>query len=465
MTNYIQISAGYSGKSAFSRRWLSYLLLGLTTNVAFWASGFLYLKVTPPTYISYSAVNLPGSSTNANVSLPGIGQASYENISPYASSSSQDPRENYKFIAQSEPVLKAAAANLNMSLGEFGEPRIKVVDNTTVMTVEFKGTSPHEAQNKSLAFHKALEARLNELRSQEAVRRDVGFQTGLNSSQKKLQIAQKNLSNYKASSGLNSDAQIKDLTTNIEQLRRQRAEVLASQQQTSTRLQQLSANLKLSAPQATDAFALQTDQVFQQNLKNYSDASASVVVLESKYLPDHPILVSEKAKRDAAQSALLARSQLILGRPANIETIKTLNLSNTVSGNSRELLLQQLVTVQADQKGLVSQAQAINEQINLLESRLKNLTQQESKLDALKRDMQVAEAVFSSTLTRLDIGKSNTFGSYPLIQILTEPSLPENPTEPKKAYVYLGAALGSLFSSTGFLLLWLRANKNKPSKN
>ncbi|RUT06106.1 hypothetical protein DSM106972_033120 [Dulcicalothrix desertica PCC 7102] len=458
---YIQISAGYSGKSASFGRWLGYLLLGLTTNVAFWVSAFLYLKVTPSTYTSYSAVNLPGASSNASVSLPGIGQASYENASPYASSSSQDPRENYKFIAQSEPVLKAAAASLNMSLGEFGNPRVKVVDNTTVMTIEFKGASPHEAKNKSLAFYKAFETRLNQLRTQEAVRRDVGFQTGLDSSQKKLQIAQKNLSDYKASSGLNSDVQIKDLTTNIELLRRQRAEVLASQQQANARLTELSANLKLSAPQATDAFVLQTDQIFQQNLKNYSDASTTVVVLESKYLPDHPTLVAEKAKLDAAQFALLARSQLLLGRPVNLATIKTLNLTSTNLGSSREVLFQELIKVQVDQKGLTTQAQAIKQQINLLENRLKNLTLQESKLDALKRDMQVAEAVFSTTLTRLDIGKSNTFGSYPLIQIITEPSLPDSPTEPKKSYVYLGAASGSLFSTTGLVLLVMRARKRK----
>ncbi len=406
---------------------------------------------------------MPGAGSNANVSLPGIGQASYENSSPYSSSSTQDPRENYKFIAVSEPVLKAAAAQLNMSPGEFGSPRIKVLDNTSIMTVEFKGASPQEARNKSLAFYKALEARLNELRIQEAVRRDVGFQTGLNSSQRKLQIAQKRLSDYKARSGLNSDEQIKDLTTNIEQLRRQRAEILASQQQASTRLEQLSANLKLSAPQATDAFVLQTDQVFQQNLKNYSDASAAVVVLESKFLPSHPTLVTEKAKRDAAQEALLVRGQSLLGRPVNLATIKQLNLSNTNSGGSRETLFEELVKVQADQKGLTAQAQEIDQQINLLENRLKKLAQQESNLDALKRDMQDAEAVFSSTLTRLDIGKSNTFGSYPLIQIVTEPSLPDSPTDPKKSYVYLGAAAGSLFSTTGLVLLWMRARKPKTS--
>ena len=465
MKNYIEIS-GHSGKSvAKLGRWQLYLLLGITTNIAFWVSALLYLKVTPPTYTSDFAINLPRAGSNSNVNLPGIGQASYENSSPYTANSSQDPRENYKFIAQSEPVLKAASAQLNMSLREFGRPRIKVMDNTTMMTVEFKGASPEEARNKSIAFYKALGERLKELRAQEATQQEVGFQTGLNSSQKKLHLAQKRLSSYKASSGLNSDNQISNLTTNIEQLRRQRAEILAQQQQASTRLKQLSANLKLSPQTATDGFVIQTDQIFQQNLKNYSDASAAVVVLESKFLPNHPAVVTERAKGDAAQHALLDRGQYLLGRPVSLATIKQLNLSNTNSGAAyRENLFQQLVTVQADQKGLTAQAQALDQQITQLESRLKNLAQQESKLDALKRDMQVAEAVFSTTLTRLDIGKSNTLGSYPLIQLVAEPRLPDSPSAPKKAYVYLGAALGSLFSTTGLGLLWLRDRKRKTLK-
>jgi uncharacterized protein involved in exopolysaccharide biosynthesis len=468
MTNYIEISAGYPGKSnktvANQGRWQRYFFLGLATNIAFWVSAFLYLKVTPPTYTSSSAINLPGEGSNTNVTLPGIGQASYQNSSPYASSSSQDPRENYKFIAESEAVLKAAAARMNMSLKEFGKPRLKLLNNTTMMTVEFKGANPEEARNKSLAFYKALEERLNELRIQEAIQRDIGFQTGLNSSQKKLQSAQKRLSDYKTSSGLNSENQISDLTSNIEQLRRQRAEILAQQQQASTRLAQLSADLKLSAGQATDAFALQTDQIFQQNLKNYSDASAALIVLESKFLPNHPTVITETAKRDAAQQALLARGQSLLGRPVNLATLKQLNLSSTNSNSSRETLFQQLVVVQADQKGFTIQAQAINLQIAQLENRLKDLAQRQSNLDALKRDMQVAETVFSSTLARLDIGKSNAFGSYPLIQIVAEPTLADTPTTPKKSYVYLGAAIGSVFSTTGIVLLWLGDRKRKKNK-
>ncbi|OUL33339.1 hypothetical protein BV372_16740 [Nostoc sp. T09] len=469
MTNWIEISAEYSGKSgklsATRGRWQRYFFLGLATNLVFWASAFLYLKVTPPTYTSSSAINLPGAWTNANVNLPNIGQANYENVSPYAALSTQDPREIYKFIAESEPVLKAAASQLNMSLEEFGNPRLKLIVNTSLMSVEFQAASPEKARIKSIAFYQALQARLNELRNQEASQRDIGYQSALTSSQKKLAIVQKRLSNYKASSGLSSDNQITDLTTNIEQLRRQRAEILAQQQQASTRLAQLSANLKLSAGQATDAFTLQSDQIFQQNLKNYSDASAAVVVLESKFLPNHPTLVTEKAKRDAAQQALLDRGQSLLGRPVSLATLKQLNLSSNNFSNTapRDTLFQELVKVQADQKGLTTQAQALDQQIAQLESRLKILTQQQTTLDSLKRDTQIAEAVFSSTLTRLDISKSNTFGSYPLIQLVSQPTLPKNPSSPNKKLVLLGAASGSLFVSLGLVLLWWRERKNSIS--
>lgn len=460
MTDSITISSSSQKSEVNQGSWQRYLLLGLVTNAAFWGSALLYLKLTPPTYTSHSAINLPSSGSAANVNLPGIGEASYENSSPYAISSSQDPRESYKFIAQSEPVMQAAAAHLNMSLREFGKPRIKIIDNTTIMEVDFKGASPDEARNKSLAFYQFLEARLNQLRTQEAIRRDGSFQAGLSSSQKKLEIAHKRLSDYKARSGLSSNEQINELIVNVEQLRRQRAEILAQQQQVSTRLRQLSANLNLSAQQATDAFVLQTDQTFQQNSKDYSEASAGLVILGSKFLPNHPTVVAQKAKRDATQEALLARSQSLLGRPVSQATLKQYNLSSTNFDAARETLFQELVTVQADQQGLQAQAQAIDQQIAQFEVRLKNLAQQESTLDALKRDVQVAEAVFSSTLARSDIGRSsNAFGSYPLTQTLIESTLPETPSSPKEKFVLLGAALGSLFSTTGLVSLWLRKRK------
>ncbi|MEW5860945.1 MAG: hypothetical protein AB1861_26830 [Cyanobacteriota bacterium] len=448
--------------------WKFYLflgLLGLAINSALWAAVLFYLKTAKPNYVSEMVLALPGAGSDARVSLPNLGNASYENQSPYANSAVQDPREVYKVIAASEPVIKLAAKNLNIPVEDFGSPRIKLVQNTTLMMFEFKGDTPEEAHKKNLALLEAFQERLNKLRNQEISQRDAGLQSSLIASQRKLEVAQKRLSDYKARSGLSGNEQVTSLATNIELLRKQRAEIVAQQQQATARLQQLSGNLNLSAQQAADAFALQTDQLFQQYLQTYNEASSSLVVLESKFLPENPTVAREQARRDAAKVALVQRSQSVLGRPVTEQTLAQLNLSSTTSGAAREKLFQDLVVVQTEQQGLQAQAQELDRQINQFASRLKILAQQETTLEALKRDMQVAEAVFSSTVTRLDIGRSNALGSYPLIQMLAEPTLPDAPFAPKKKFALLGAGLGSLFLTTGLVTLGLYKHKNQMHKD
>jgi len=465
MVDSLIISKPPSKSALLKGSLLIYLILGLVINGGIWAAALFYLKVKEPSYTSEIVISLPGSESSSSVNIPGIGQAYSQNPSAYTNTTAKDPRENYKFLVQSGSVLKAAANQLNMKAVDFGKPKIKVVDSTTIMRIEIEGDSPEEAQKKSLALYEALEAKLAQLRKQEVDQQDVVLQASLASAEKKLKEAQKNLSNYKAGSGLSSNEQISALTNNIEQLRRQRAEVLAQQQQANGRLRQLSNNLNLSAQQASDAFILQTDPLFQKSLQDYSESSAALVALNAKFLPNHPAIIDETAKRDAAQAALINRARSVLGRPISLTSIGELNLSNTQSSASaRTSLSQDLVTAQSQQQGFEAQAKALDIQIAQLEARLKVLAQEETILDAYKRDMQIAETVFSSTLTRLDLSKSNIFASYPQLQILSEPTLPQNPSSPKKLYVLLGAALGSIFCTNGLVLLWLRQRKTSIPK-
>lgn len=458
MTNSLMISNSLPKPAVKQGHWPLYLVVGLLANAAIWSSALLYLSKQQPVYNSTLSVTLPGSESAANVNLPNIGQASYQSSSPYAIAT-QDPRENYKILAESEAVLKEAATKLNMPLEEFGKPKIKIIPNTGVMMFDFKGASPEKARSKSFALYNALEVTLNKLRTQEIAQKNMSLQSALVFSQNKLEAAQARLSDYKARSGLSSNEQLNDLSSNIEELRRKRAEILGQQQQMSARLGQLSTNLKLSAGEATDAFVLQADQLFQQHLKDYNDASTSLVVLGSKFTPDHPTVISEKARQNAAQTALMSQSQSVLGRPVNQATIQQFNLSSTSSAAAREKLFQEVVVVQADRQGFQAQGQEINRQIAQLEARLRTMAQQESVLDALTRNVQIAEAVFSSTLAKLDLGRSNDYGSYPLIQMFGEPSLANTSSSPNKKFVLLGVALGSLFLNTGFVSLWLRRRK------
>ncbi|NJM28058.1 MAG: hypothetical protein HC856_07140 [Pseudanabaena sp. RU_4_16] len=435
-------------------RYLKYFALGLITNAALWGLAAIYLKVAPPTYTSNWALILPGVGTGVNVNLPGIGQATSSSSSPFGSNS-MDPRANYQFIATDEAVLKEAATSLNISLKELGKPKVKLIDNTSIVQFEVSGSSPTEAQMRSHAIVNALQNKLNRLRFEEILKREQSSQNNLKIAQAKLQKTQKQLSDYKAKSGLSSSDQIKDLSTNIEQLRKQKVESYAQVQQTTNRLEQLSSDLGLTVSEASGAFKLQADRLFQQNLKDYSESSASLVILKTKWGDNHPLVIKEVARQQATRKALLNRASSLLGRKVSQANLGQLNIKEE-TGSGRETLFRDLVTVQSEQKGAVAQERAIAGQIVQLETRLQNLVQKQTTLDSLQREVQIAEAVFASTLAKLDLGKSDIFASYPIAQLIAEPTLPDTASSPKPLYVFLGAGVSSLLIATGLILLWWR---------
>ncbi len=428
-------------------------MLSAAANVFIWGSTITYLKITKPTYTSEWALILPGATFGVNVNLPGIGQAVASSGSGMGSST-YDPRANYEFIFSSDPVLARAAELAKLPQEQFGKPRIKLLDNTTIMLFEIGGRSPTESQQKSYALYTAIVERLNTLRAGEIQQREVPNQKILLAAQKKLETAQSRLSAYKLSSGLSSPDQITNLSSNIEQLRRLRSEATGQKQLVTNRLKQLSSTLGLTPEMAADAFLLQSDQVFQANLKDYSEATAAREVLLSKFGTNHPQVVRETQRQQAARQALLERSQRLLGRNPAPALFSRMLLAS--SGTGRDTLFQALVTYQADQRGLVGQVKALDQEITRLEARLEVLSQRQSVLENLRRDEQVAEAIFTSTLTKVDLGQGDIFSAYPLAQMAVEPSLPQKPTAPKKGLVLAGAALGSIFSTLGLWILWIR---------
>jgi uncharacterized protein involved in exopolysaccharide biosynthesis len=435
-------------------RYARYFALGLAANAALWGLTLTYLKLAKPVYTSDWAIILPGAGAGVSVNLPEIGQASSSTSSPFGSAS-MDPRANYQFLVTNEAVLADAAASLNIPLKQLGKPKIKLVDNTSIMEFEVTGPTAKDAQMRSRAIYDALQNKLDRLRLEEVSKREVGIQGTLISAQEKLKLAQKKLSEYKAFSGLSSSDQVRELSSNIEQLRKQKAESYAQVRQTTNRLAQLSSDLGLTVSEAANAFLLQADQLFQQNLKDYSESSAALVVLKAKWGENHPLVVKESARQEAARSALLDRASALLGHKVSQSILQRLSVK-TETGSSRESLFRDLVAVQSEQKGASAQNEALGDQIAELEVRLKMLVQKQTKLDNLQRDVQIAEAVFASTLAKLDLGKSDIFISYPVTQLIAEPTLPDEKTSPRPLLVFLGSGVASLFITTGLIMLWWR---------
>ncbi|MBD2175774.1 hypothetical protein H6F42_02425 [Pseudanabaena sp. FACHB-1998] len=435
-------------------RYARYAAIGLATNVVLWGMTLTYLKTAKPVYTSGWAIIVPGAGSGVSVNLPEIGQASSSSSSPFGSAS-MDPRANYQFLITNESVLEEAAIELKIPAKQLGKPKVKLVDNTSIMEFEVTGPTAKDAQMRSNAIYNAFQSKLTRLRLEEVAKREQGSQGTLVSSREKLQQAQNNLSEYKAQSGLSSGDQVKDLSNNIEQLRKQRAESYAQAQQSTARLEQLSSDLDVEVPEASQAFLLQADQLFQQYLKDYNESSSTLVVIQAKWGDNHPFVVKEATRRDAARTALLGRASSLVGRKITLVTLQKL-LIKTESGSSRESLFRDLVALQSEQQGIVAQNQALTNQIGELEDRLQGLVQKQAKLDKLQRELQIAEAVFASTLAKLDLGKSDIFISYPMTQIIAEPTLPDEKTSPKPSIVFVGAGIASVLITTGLVMLWWR---------
>ncbi|MGA9382248.1 MAG: hypothetical protein WBV73_26100 [Phormidium sp.] len=431
--------------------------IGVITNAAIGALAFLYLKITPPTYTSELAIIVPVEGASMRIDLPDLGQTLADSqLPPNKYLQSVDPRKNYQYIATSPSVLSAAAATVKMSVKDFGTPVVTLSKDTAIMEFQLSGKTAAEAQQKTEAFYQALLRQINSLTAETLKERDRKTQSTLVTAEAKLQTAQKRLSEFKNNSILGSSEQVQNLSVNLELLRRQQVEVLAELQETTNKLRQMSADVGLSVQQASEAFDLQADELFKQQLKKYTESSTALLDLQSRFRLDHPAVITERERQAAIKAALMKRSSSLLGKPVDEQTIQRLNLSiadRQLGG--RETLFRDLIAVQAERQGLKGKAETLTQKITVLESRFKILSKEQVTMDRLTRDVQVAETIFSSTVAKLDLSQNSTSIAYPEIQKLGEASLPEEPSSPNFKIVLVVAAGCSFIFTSGLILFWL----------
>ena len=442
------------------RGWLRlrlYLLLSCAALLLIWAPVILFLNYSPPSYTSKWTLILPGTGLGASISLESIGQTSTAVSSPYASPS-LDPRVNYKAIAESEPVLSAAARSLGLTEQAFGAPRIKLVDQTALMHFSISGSSAEQAHAKAIALNTAFQDELDRLRLDETYRRGDASQLLLQGFQDKLDEIQATMLEFQLQADVVSLEQQQELTITIEQLRKEHALLQAQYEMTSGKLQRLSATLALDPELAASALLLNADPVFRSTLENLAEARATLADYLGKWGPRHPKVKQFQVLVKETEQALLARSRRLLGSRAPASNLPETLLALLLKSNdgSRSALLQELVLEAATSDGIARQVESLGQSLAMLEERLHQNVQTSSTLTDLQRKHQVATAVFTSALAKLDLGKTDPFASYPLVQTLALPSQPAGPDTLKRKLALLGAVVGSLSTLIGLGLAWQR---------
>jgi DNA-binding NarL/FixJ family response regulator/uncharacterized protein involved in exopolysaccharide biosynthesis len=435
-----------------SRPWWHYATWWLLGNLIIWGTSILYLQIVPARYTSTWKIALPGASSSTSINIPEIGQASSDRDSPY-NSLVADPRENYRLLALSDDAIAPAATSLQISAKKFGQPKVEIVDNSTLMEFAIDGSSPEQARNKAIALHEALKSKLDRLRDEEASQPDANLAKALNNAREKLETARQQLTDYQTSSGLNSNLQLTELSNNIERLQLEKVQLAAGQQESQSQFEALLNRLGLSVTQAQEAIALESDRVFQQYLDNYSQLSTELVNLQGKFSAFHPAIIAKQEDREKASTALIARASDVLGRPVDFSSLSRLGLDNERQISQKAILLERLITLNSEREGLTGKITELERQIASLQGKLQNSFESGARVEKLRKNLQIAEAVYSSIWTELEINKSKASSIYPSISLLTSPDLPDEPSAPKPKLVIFGAVLASFFLTTALFSL------------
>ncbi len=429
--------------------WRRYILGAVVSVIGIWSMAVGYYVFTPPTYTSSWSLILPGSGAGTSVSLDSIGQTSTQS-SGYSPALS--PKVIYKEIATSDRVIAAAAASLNMSRREFGAPRVKLIDETALMLFEIAARTPEAAKAKAEALTDAFMKQLDALRQDEIERRAASVSDTLRNYRDTLQQARQRIYDTQQKSGIVSVEQFNQIATSLETTRGKARDARAEAERLDAEQTALSDRLGVDARTASAALILAADPVFAKALSEYADADSAVSSQAQWIGPNNPVAVKERMRRDAAWQTLTKTA-----RAAGVDADQHLpKLVLILNSKSREELLKQLVTGEAQIDGKRRELAALEQTLADEEARLKELNGQAARLEDLKKDHLVAEAVFTSAVARLDTNRADIFASYPLVQMLANPDLPMSKSQPLLIYAIAGGVAGTIFASAAWTLAWMR---------
>ena len=410
-----------------------------------------YMVVTPTSYASRWTLILPGAANNVSLSLESIGQASSTPNQPFGSAA-LSPKVVYKEIAESDPVRMMAANTTGLKVDRFGRARIKLIDETALMVFEIQAEDPALAQRKAQALIGAFNTQLDQLRSDELDKRSLAVKANLQAYQDQARAVRERIAEVQMRSGLLTTNQFNEALTTRTNLRRRVAEVSADHEKVEREQAVLTARLGIDPKNAGVALKFAADPALVKVIADFSETNALFLNESQRLGPAHPVFMNLEKRRNAAVAEIgeLARRAGIEPGPETEKLLLFLNNSHQAE------LFQSLLRNESAVAGRRSELTAITTERDRVAAEVARLSHAAAQLEELKKDLLVAEAVFSSAMARLDTSKADIYGSYPIVQVLTAPSLPDTRAAPSPIYAALGGGLGSLFALIAWCLAWFQ---------
>ena len=428
-----------------------YFAFALLNGVAIWGPITGYLKTAPLTFKSSTSLILPGSGASASMNLNGIGQASSFANSAF-SSNSVSPTETYKRLLNADRILDAAAQSLGVTRNELGKPRVNLVDQTSLIHFELTGGTPVEAQQRGDAILTAFFDELNALRADEQKTREDSSFLAINDYRDSVANTRADIERLQSETGLISVAQYDALLAQQSvldaEVRGQQAKVDESLHAVST----LETSLGITANNAAMTLKLFADEGYGNLLAQAATQKAALAQASAQFGGQHPkVQEARRAQTQAEQAAINLATELTGLDAAQLTTL------DVAPNGQRAALLAELVEMHAKSFGAAQQLDTLKRQAEVQAERLREMAPAAAKLQDLQRDFSVAEAVFASAIARTQSTKTDVYASYPLVQVLENPSLAEKPSSPNRKLAIAAGGAATFMMFIGLLLGWSRS--------
>ena len=428
-------------------RYAGAFLLGLAM---IWAPITAYLTQAPLRYTSEASLILPGAGGGSTLTLDKIGQANSASTSPFANSSIS-PTVTYKRLLGAGRILETAARAMDIPPRDFGEPRVELVDQTGLIQIEMVGNTPSDARTRARALLDAFEAEVDALRSDEIDQRSGSGADAVTKYRESVRRNRARISELQRETGLMSYEQYEDLVAAADDLARERDSLTAALEDRRETVASLRAALDTTPARAAATLRLHADSAFAALVEQMATLDAKLSGMDGDFGPKHPRVMETRAALAATSRRVMARSRALADLPEAV--LSQLDLSPI---GQRAELLSRLVAAESERAALAAEQAALSGQAEEARQRVEGLIDAAAELEALQRDYSVAEAVFASGMARADTARSDIYVSYPLVQTLEDPSLPGEPSSPRRMLSIAAGVAASVLLLFALVLGWIR---------
>lgn len=374
-----------------------------------------YLKLENPKYKTSWIMLLPGTERASTINLDNLGEARSSGKNAYGSVSIS-PKNTYKEIALSHAVISLASTEMGVEPFAFNKPRIKLIDQTPAIEFTFKGSSQEGLREKAVLYNSVFHQVLDNLRNNEIERHFQGVEVNLKEAKKRLNQARQAIVEYQNNSSIVSDNQFRTWLNDAEELRTKQSNAEVDFALLDATLNSQLEQLNLTPEQAKAFLLIQASPANQSAMLMLGDKLAQLASMSKIYGTENPLRQEVERQISGIRQAL---ADNLKSNPL-LSTIKWPQLYGLLSKEMGKNL-QEINAQTSKLEGVKAQLNALAVQRTLYEKRIKEHTKEAAELSDLKRNHQIAEAIFSSALTKLDTSRLDIYATYPLTQLLTQP--------------------------------------------